>query len=145
MAIIVLSQDAATVGLLTPPDIEALAINWLRQRINVDACTERPADTDWTKAEQSPLVRLSVVDGYRKSIVLDVATLAVEVWAADSVDAAELAGNIAGAFAAWEGATVGATVIYKAEPGRPRRYPDPETGTPRYLLTVTIHSRLLHR
>lgn len=127
--------------LIRPVDIEASAVVFLASVLpTVPRGTERPSSTDW-QALSGSLIRVQVVDGTpARSLVLDDAVLSVEVWAADSVTAADVASQASGHFNVWSG-TWASALIYRATASRPRSMPDPVAQTPRYLFTVQVSAR----
>ena len=127
--------------LIRPVDIEAAAVASLASVLpTVTRGTERPSSTDW-QALTGSLIRVQVVDGTpARDLVLDDSILSVEVWAADSVTAADVASQASGYFEAWSG-TWASALIYRATASRPRSVPDPVTRTPRYLFTVSASAR----
>lgn len=127
--------------LIRPVDIEASAVAYLASVLpTVPRGAERPSSTDW-QALTGSLIRVQVVDGTpARSLVLDDAVLSVEVWAADSVTAADVASQASGHFNVWSGSWVSA-LIYRATASRPRSVPDPVAQSPRYLFTVQVSAR----
>ena len=127
---------------IRPVDIEKAAVAYLADVMPaVTAGTTRPAGTDW-QTSFAAVVRVQVVGGGEpRGLVLDDAILSVEVWAPDSVTAADLASQVCGHFGAWSGTWAGA-LIYRAQAARPSSVPDPGVpGVPRYLFTVQATAR----
>lgn len=71
--------------------------------------------------------------------VLDETRLTLDVWAADSIRASELARTIYALMWAWPG--IGQGVYRRQGWSRPAYLPDSETRIPRYVLTVTLSFR----
>ena len=124
-----------------PGDLEAAALAYL-DSAGISAGTQRPSDTDW-QAGHPTIVRVTLVDRSDvRQLVLDDALLTVEVWDADSVQAFDVASQIAGHIASWAGVWAG-VLIYEATARGPRSLEDPATRTPRYLVTVSVTARRL--
>lgn len=87
-------------------------------------------------------VRVFRSGGAKHSRVTDTATLTIDVYGKDWLDAAELAGKTAGIVEDSTGATRDGTVCVLVEhSGGPARMPDPETGRACYRLTYHITFR----
>ena len=121
-----------------PVDVEAAVVAFLASALAATVGTSRPAVTSWPL--EGVLVRVQVVDGGpARAVVLDDAVLSVEVWAADSVAAANVASQACGLLDAGQGS--GGVLVYAASASRPRSVPDPVTQSPRYLFTVSVTAR----
>lgn len=124
-----------------PGDIEAALITYL-DSVGVAAGTQRPSATDW-QGEHPTIVQVTLSDrSDTRQLVLDDATLLIEVWDTDSVLASTAASLIAGHIDAWAGEWAGVH-IYAASARGPRSLHDPDTRTPRYLVTCSVTARRL--
>lgn len=82
------------------------------------------------------LVRVRRRGGPRTDVVLEIALMLMECWAATEPDAEALANLTAALFASLEGQTVAGAHITHAEIlGGPSNDPDPDSESPRYTLT----------
>ena len=125
------------------PDIEAAAVAYLSGHFpGAWVGVQRPFEADWQEPDDRLTIHVSLADGGTpRSLVLDSWVLAVEVWHADSIVAADSAGQVFGRLNAWHGRHSG-VLLYDVSASRPRSLPDPLTRFPRYVLTASGLSRL---
>lgn len=118
-------------------DSEAAAIVWLNPRLTpVKVSTQIPS----TRPDE--LVRVSRTGGVRRDLITDQAQLTFECWAKTGVRASAICSLIRAHMSAAEGETINGLWIYKVtEVGGPVNFPDPESTSPRYQLTLAVASR----
>lgn len=121
------------------PDTEGVVISWL---------TERLADDALTVASRVPNprpVRLLVVrrvGGPRRDLVTDEATLTIEAWAGDELDAHDLLQAARAELHALSGRKHDDVTVYRiSEFAGPAALPDPGSKEPRYTMTVSVAAR----
>lgn len=118
------------------PDPVALAISFLTAYLPADVWVSQDAPA------KRPVELVTVTDTGGAGIydhVFDETRLTVDVWAADSIRASELARTIHSLLWAWPG--IGRGIYRRRGWSRPAYLPDSETRIPRYALTVTLSFR----
>lgn len=91
-------------------------------------------------------VRTIRTGGFLANEVTDVARLTVECWAKDKSTAQQDAQQIRGALLALRGMSLSGVKVHRvAEIAAPSDSPDPDTTTPRYVLTHEVHLRGTYR
>lgn len=118
-------------------DSEAAAITWLNQHLApVEASSQVPS------VRPAELVKVSRTGGVRRDRVTDNAQLTFECWAESAVRASEICSQVRAYMFAAEGETIAGLFIYRVtEVGGPANFPDPESTSPRYQLTLAVASR----
>jgi len=116
------------------PDAESLLIRYLEPLLGVPVSTKIRGTY--------PFVRVNRVGGPRSNLVTDRAMVTFEAWAANSVDASDLARRARAYVGALAQSDVnGAWVRSVVEVVGLTDYPDPLTETPRYTFTVQMDVR----
>lgn len=122
---------------ITFPDAEAVVIGYLNPLLIADGDTAR-ASTRVPAERPGRLVRPVLTGSSRRSLSKEDAQVTVECWAPNSADARALAGKVYGWLSALD---VGGSHV-PAGPagwvGGPYSDPDPDTGSPRYVMTVIV-------
>lgn len=91
-------------------------------------------------------VRTIRTGGFLANQVTDVARLTVECWAKDKPTAQQDAQQIRGALLALRGTSLSGVKVHRVtEIAAPSDSPDPDTSTPRYVLTHEVHLRGTYR
>jgi hypothetical protein len=118
------------------PDVEALLVRVLPERVGVDVSTKVP------NPRPASFVRVKRVGGSRPNRVTDSAIVVVECWAADDVAASDL-GRLTEAhvFALAQTSHDGDFVRRVREVGGLQSFPDPVSESPRYQFTVSLDTR----
>lgn len=130
------------------PDAVALTVTYLRSGLATYSTSTYPALAGFKVAAKVPanrplpLVVVSRVGGARDgSGLFDQPRLLVESWAETSEKAAKNVDLIRDLFHQMPGVHSGFNVSGVTEVGGPANIPDPSSGTPRYLLTVSFRVR----
>lgn len=122
------------------PDAELVAVGYLRtalagrpesyaQGVTVGVLVPNP--------RTPPFVQVRRIGGLPRWPVMDVARLDLQVWHNTSAEAQNLAQLLHGLMWAVRGQAVGGTTVAHVEDfAGPMDFPDPDSTTPRYLLTV---------
>ena len=124
---------------LVTPDVEAAAVSFLRAGLG--SLTDKVA-TKVPATMPNRMVRVSLTGGTRLNVASDTAQLTVECWAGDEPTTSNLARTAQAHMfsAAWT--TAGGVFVRRVESvGGVQFFPDPDTGKPRYQLTVRWHVR----
>lgn len=91
-------------------------------------------------------VRTIRTGGYLANGVTDVARITVECWAEKKVDAQNDAQQVRAALLALRGSSLSGVKVHRVEEiAAPADSPDPDSRTPRYVLTHEVHLRGTHR
>lgn len=91
-------------------------------------------------------VRTIRTGGYLANGVTDVARLTFECWAQKKVDAQADAQQVRAAVLALRGVTLSGIKVHRVEEiSAPMDSPDPDSSTPRYVLTHEVYLRGTHR
>jgi len=126
-----------TVEAITFPDAEAVVIGYLNPLLVADGDTAR-ASTRVPADRPGRLVRPILTGASRRSLSKQDAQVTVECWAPNSADASALAAKVYGWLSALD---VGGSYVPAGAGGwvgGPYFDPDPDTGSPRYVMTVII-------
>lgn len=115
------------------PDAESMLVAFLKTVVTVPVSTRVP------QTRPASFVRVWRTGGAAVNRVLDRPTITVQAWADSSVDAAELARKCREALLSKS--TTMPLVRGVEEQTGPYSDPDPETGIPRYSLTVRLSVR----
>lgn len=118
---------------MTFPDIEAMAIAYLTEHIDVDIVTSVPND------RPERFVRLWRNGGASMNRIVDRPQLTVEAWSPDTVDAAQTANTCRELLLRASSHLPTVRRIY--EVSGPYRVDDESTETPRYRFTVALTVR----
>lgn len=119
------------------PDVETLLVGYLKAQLAARSDTATVA-TKVPNPRPRRLVRLLRAGGARKNLVIDSPTVVVECWDADETAAAELVRLVRALI--W--AMPGTSGVYRVgEFAGPASQPDPESGSPRYVFTVSVDVR----
>lgn len=87
-------------------------------------------------------VRTIRTGGFIANSVTDVARLTVECWAEEKVAAQDDAQQVRAALLALRGVTLSGVKVHRVEEiAAPADSPDPDSRTPRYVLTHEVHLR----
>lgn len=118
------------------PDIEAALVTFLGDTLGETVTTRVPRN------RPDRFLRVMRVGGVRKNLIADSAMIVVEAWDTDEVEAGLLAARARAFIGALPGSYVAGAWIYRVgEIAGPQAYPDPQSGQPRYVFTVTIDTR----
>lgn len=124
---------------LTTPDVESVAVTYLRTALGVLAdkvATKVPATMP------AKMVRVSLTGGSRSNLITDRVQLTVECWADDEPTASNLARKAHAHMLAAAGTiTNGVWIRGVSEVGGVQFFPDPDTSKPRYQFTVRLSVR----
>lgn len=91
-------------------------------------------------------VRTIRTGGFLSNEVTDVARLTVECWAKGKAEAHDDAQQVRAALLALRGTTLSGVKVHRVEEiAAPADSPDPDTKTPRYVLTHEVHLRGTYR
>lgn len=91
-------------------------------------------------------VRTIRTGGFMANSVTDVARMTVECWAEKKVDAQNDAQTVRAALLALRGTTLSGVKVHRVEEiAAPADSPDPDSRTPRYVLTHEVHLRGTYR
>lgn len=122
---------------ITFADAEAVVISYLNPLLIADGDTAR-ASTRVPGERPGRLVRVILTGSYRRNLSQQDAQVTVECWAPDGPAASALARKVYGWLSALD--TPGAHVPAGSDGwvGGPYSQPDPETGSPRYVMTVIV-------
>lgn len=121
---------------LVTPDVEAVAVAWLRKELSARGMTATVA-TKVPSTMPANMVRVSVTGGSRRDRVTDRPRITVECWSGSSVAAGDLARLSCALLLAAAGETInGVWVRSTNSVGLPASFPDPDTNNPRYQFTV---------
>lgn len=91
-------------------------------------------------------VRTIRTGGYLANGVTDVARLTLECWAEKKAEAQHDAQQVRAALLALRGTTLSGVKVHRIEEiAAPADSPDPDTSTPRYVLTHEVHLRGTYR
>lgn len=119
---------------LVSPDVEGVAVTWLRAGLGVLAAkvaTAVPATMPVS------MVRVVLTGGDRLGVAADVAQLTVECWAADGPAASDLARRAQALMFAAQATEVAGVFVRRVDSvGGVQSLPDPDTNKPRYIFTV---------
>lgn len=120
---------------ITFPDAEALVVEYLTDKVDAHVSTRVP------NPRPERLVRVILTGSARRTLTHEDAQVTVECWSPSAPDARDLAADVYG----WLGTldVNGAHVPQGPDGwlGGPYSEPDPETGTPRYVMTVIVRQR----
>ena len=98
------------------------------------------------KDRPARFVRTIRTGGFMANSVTDVARLTVECWAEKKVDAQDDAQQVRAALLALRGTTLSGVKVHRVEEiAAPADSPDPDSTTPRYVLTHEVHLRGTYR
>jgi hypothetical protein len=126
----------AVVEIIRFPDPVARAISFLSSQLPASIWLSQ--DVPAERAEEMVIVTDTGGAGVYDH-AFDEARLTVDVWAADSPRASELARTVFGLLHAWPGLEAG---VYRRRGwSRPAYLPDPPTRIPRYVMTVQLSFR----
>lgn len=119
---------------LTTPDVEVVAVTYLRAALGVLAdkvATKVPATMP------AKMVRVSLTGGSRTNLITDRVQLTVECWADDEPTASNLARTAHAHMHAASGAITSGVWIRAVDGvGGVQFFPDPDTSKPRYQFTI---------
>ena len=98
------------------------------------------------KDRPARFVRTIRTGGFMANSVTDVARLTVECWAEKKADAQNDAQQVRAALLALRGTTLSGVKVHRVEEiAAPADSPDPDSTTPRYVLTHEVHLRGTYR
>ena len=98
------------------------------------------------KDRPARFVRTIRTGGFMANSVTDVARLTVECWAEKKADAQNDAQQVRAALLALRGTTLSGVKVHRVEEiAAPADSPDPDSATPRYVLTHEVHLRGTYR
>jgi hypothetical protein len=118
------------------PDAVDLVLTHIDSDITVPVLPRVPTD------RPASFVTVRRVGGTRRTIVSDDALLSFEAWAATDQAAADLVQLVRQSLHEMKGTVVSTTAIYQVtEASGPALFPDPESLTPRYVFTASVHLR----
>lgn len=125
---------------ITFPDAEAVVVGYLNSLLIADGDTAR-ASTRVPGERPGRLVRPILTGSSRRNLSQQDAQVTVECWAPSGPDAAALARKVYGWLSALD--VDGAHVPQGSDGwvGGPYSDPDPDTGSPRYTMTVIVRQR----
>ncbi|MDQ5860712.1 MAG: hypothetical protein M3536_00420 [Actinomycetota bacterium] len=125
--------------ILTTPDVEAVAVFYLRTALG--ALADKVA-TKVPSTMPSKMVRVSLTGGSRSNLITDRVQLTIQCWADDEPTASNLARRAHAHMIAAAGAiTNGLWIRAVSEVGGVQFFPDPDTTKPRYQFTVRLSVR----
>lgn len=122
------------------PDAEAVVVSYLNTLLATDGDTAR-ASTYVPADRPARLVRVMLTGSARRTLSHEDAQITVECWAPEGPDARALAGKVYGWLCDLDS---GGSHVPQGEDGwvgGPYSEPDPETDTPRYVMTCIVRSR----
>lgn len=127
--------------LIISADVEGAAVGFLRAGLAARGKTATVA-TKVPATMPATMVRVSLTGGTRQNMVTDRPQLSVEVWAATSVTASDVARTAHGLMHSAAASVVGGVWVRRVEEvGGVQFFPDPDTAAPRYQFTVRWHVR----
>uniref|UniRef100_UPI003F496BBE hypothetical protein n=1 Tax=Nocardia suismassiliense TaxID=2077092 RepID=UPI003F496BBE len=121
-------------------DIEADLVEWFTAALTALGDTAVVA-THVPNPRPPRLVRVVRTGGVRRDLVVDRPRIAIECWDANEIAAADLARTIRAVLGAAAPTLIGTTWCDRVDDGGLAHLPDPNTGTPRYLITAELHVR----
>lgn len=108
--------------------------------------TGLPVGTRVPAARPARFVRTIRTGGVRRDIVTDVARLTFECWNTDKVEAERDSQDVRREVEAMRGRSFDGIKVHGFEEiSGPQDSPDPDTGTPRYVLTIELALRGRYR
>lgn len=123
--------------MVTFPDAEGVVVSYLNAALMEDGDTAR-ASTRVPGERPGRLVRVILTGSNRRNLAQEDAQVTVECWAPNGPDARALARKVYGWLSALDAPGAHVPVGSSGWVGGPYSMPDPETGTPRYVMTVIV-------
>ncbi|WP_159844916.1 hypothetical protein [Nocardia sp. CY41] len=120
------------------PDIEAELVGWLTALL-AEMDDSAVVGTKVPNPLPQRLVRLVRAGGAQRNLVTDAPRVVFECWDGDEVAAAQLARTVRALLWAAAPGRIGAIWCNKIVDAGLVPSPDPDTGTPRYLITAELH------
>lgn len=127
--------------LIIAADVEGAAVTFLRTGLASQGKTATVA-TKVPATMPATMVRVSLTGGTRGNLITDRPQLSVEVWAATSTTASDVARTCHGLMHSAAGSVVGGVWVRRVEEvGGVQYFPDPDSAKDRYIFTVRWHVR----
>lgn len=118
------------------PDATAVVVSHLKSVLSVPVRSKVPT------SRPASFVTVQRSGGAQVNVVTDDATLTVDAWASTDEAAHDLAQLARGHILSLVGSTVDGVPVYRVQIGAaPQYFPDPESQSPRYRMTVTVAVR----
>lgn len=124
------------------PDAEGVVIAYLNRLLVADGDTAR-ASTRVPSERPGRLVRVMLTGSSRTNVSRRDAQVTVECWAPDGPAAERLADKVAGWLVDLDESASHVPQGADGWVGGPYSDPDPDTGSPRYVMTVILRQRLV--
>lgn len=126
--------------LLVFPDAEAVVVGWLRPELGKNGIVI-PVATKMPNPRPPRIVRIVRAGGVQRDIVTDRATMVFECWDSSAPAAANLAAVVRALLCAAAPGWLGTAWSDRIVDLGMVPSPDPDSGSPRYLVTAELHLR----